>query len=93
MSRRCPHQLPAALASTAVIFLLNGARLHPPDLSAPLERREEAFASPQLAEVTRGADTVGASIARGVHSILPSEGVDRDQELRERQARGSGKGS
>lgn len=75
------------LASTTVLFFLGGARLHAPDLSAYLERQEEAFASPRLAEVARGPDSVGASIARGVRSILPAEDAGRDQEKQDRQAR------
>lgn len=77
------------LAITTVLFFLGGARLHAPDLSGYLERQEEAFASPPLAEVARSHDSVGASIARGVRSALPTETASRDQERQERKARQS----
>ncbi len=75
------------MAITTVLFFLGGARLHAPDLSGYLERQEGAFESPRLADVARGPDTVGASIARGVHSLLPTEDTGRDQEKQDRQER------
>ncbi len=80
------------IAITTVLFFLGGARLHAPDLSGYLERQEEAFESPRLADVARGPDTVGASIARGVHSLLPTDDGGRDQEKQDRQER-QGQGS
>jgi len=80
------------MAVTTVLFFLGGARLHAPDLSGYLERQEEAFESPRLADVARGPDTVGASIARGVHSLLPTDDGGRDQEKQDRQER-QGQGS
>jgi len=80
------------MAVTTVLFFLGGARLHAPDLSGYLERQEGAFESPRLADVARGPDTVGASIARGVHSLLPTDDGGRDQEKQDRQER-QGQGS
>lgn len=79
--------LALVVALTTVIFFLGGARIHPPDVIAYIERSEPALESPEVGQaVAEG--RVGEAVAEGLKSALgqdeppPQQPPEREQDSR-----------